>query len=396
MSGEIFMKRSAPEINNLLGCRLDVWLGLLWKNARAVSKKRVGMIVKITLLSALLFIPSLIEDIVVRVKSRRIKVEAPVFILGHWRSGTTYLFKLMSMDKRFGYMNSTETYMFNNCYLLGGIINRVIKLLIPAKRPMDNMVWTVDSPQEECFAISLMTDESMIPMIDFPRNRDAYIEKTFEQNLTGRWQKAHLYVTKKLTLMKKDSRLLLKSPDNTAKAALLAEMYPGAKFVNIYRDPYVVIDSTLNMYRRAFSMVSLGEMPDDESLEDFLVGYFEKIYRAYFDDLAKLPEDSIVEISYDELTGDPLAALEKIYGALRLDGFEEATPDFAEYIASQKSYVPNVHGENTRLRAKIASKLQFYYAHYGMTAPNFSQKEIYGPQYVRETEPVAKKSKIYA
>ena len=33
---------------------------------------------------------------------------SPVFILGHYRSGTTLLFKLMSRDKRFGYCTNSD------------------------------------------------------------------------------------------------------------------------------------------------------------------------------------------------------------------------------------------------------------------------------------------------
>ena len=57
------------------------------------------------------------------------------------------------------------------------------------------------------------------------------------------------YMLKKVTFMKGGKQLLLKSPDNTARIAFLKRAYPKAKFINIYRNPYTVVRSALNMFR---------------------------------------------------------------------------------------------------------------------------------------------------
>jgi hypothetical protein len=44
--------------------------------------------------------------------------------------------------------------------------------------------------------------------------------------------------------LQQDKRLVLKSPPHTARVRLLREIFPGAKFVHISRDPYEIYQST--------------------------------------------------------------------------------------------------------------------------------------------------------
>ena len=77
----------------------------------------------------------------------------PVFILGHWRSGTTFVHNVFSCDKHFGY-NTTYQTVFPNLMLWGQpFFKKNMSFLMPDKRPTDNMELKVDLPQEEevCF-----------------------------------------------------------------------------------------------------------------------------------------------------------------------------------------------------------------------------------------------------
>ena len=83
--------------------------------------------------------------------------DQPVFILGHWRSGTTFVHNILSLDKHFGY-NTTYQTVFPNMMLFGqSFFKKNMAFLMPDKRPTDNMELNVDLPQEEEFALSNMT-----------------------------------------------------------------------------------------------------------------------------------------------------------------------------------------------------------------------------------------------
>ena len=73
---------------------------------------------------------------------------APVFILGHWRSGTTFVHNVLSCDKHFGY-NTTYQTVFPHLMMFGqGFFKKNMSWLMPDKRPTDNMELAVDLPQD--------------------------------------------------------------------------------------------------------------------------------------------------------------------------------------------------------------------------------------------------------
>ena len=100
-----------------------------------------------------------ILDPVYRINGRRweklpeIKMEAPVFILGHWRSGTTFVHNVLSGDSRYGYCTTYQT-VFPHIMLWGyGFFRACTKVLMPSHRPTDSVELGPDLPQEEQFAL---------------------------------------------------------------------------------------------------------------------------------------------------------------------------------------------------------------------------------------------------
>ncbi|MHA1758336.1 MAG: sulfotransferase, partial [Promethearchaeota archaeon] len=72
-----------------------------------------------------------------------------------------------------------------------------------------------------------------------------------------RWQKIYQYLLKKASYFMGGRQLILKNPVNTARVKLLLDMFLEAKFIHIYRNPYVVFASTLNFYERAIKPFAL-------------------------------------------------------------------------------------------------------------------------------------------
>ena len=63
----------------------------------------------------------------------------PLFILGHWRSGTTFVHNIFAQDKHFGYTTTYQTVFPHYIMSLQGFFKPVMKLLMPSHRPTDNM-----------------------------------------------------------------------------------------------------------------------------------------------------------------------------------------------------------------------------------------------------------------
>ena len=93
----------------------------------------------------------------------------PIFILGHWRSGTTHLHKLMVQDPQFGYITMFQA-MFPKSFLGNKLFENIMKIFLQEKRPMDNMRLELELAQEEEMALVNLFPYSFYMVFTFPEN----------------------------------------------------------------------------------------------------------------------------------------------------------------------------------------------------------------------------------
>ena len=356
----------------LLGVRFDNWLRLLWENRFRISPRAIPQALYITGTSLLLFPFALLEAAIFALPIKRSRIKkGPVYIIGHWRSGTTYLQNLMSKDKKFGWFDPVSTATFSNCTLLRPLLAAIQKRALKKARPMDNMEYKLDLPMEEAFALATISPLVIIQMISFPQNFKKYLGTAFLYDLTPsekrEWYSSYDYILRKLTYINKGKPLLLKSPDNTCRVREIKQRYPNAKFVNIYREPYTVVMSTINMFIKQMDLLALQERPErfEELIEDTIVDEFERMYRELFETQKTLGKDDFVDVCYETFAADPEKELERIYGELGLPDFDAARIEMEKHIESQKDYKKNRFTLSDRLRRKINARLGFYFEHYG-------------------------------
>lgn len=82
-------------------------------------------------------------------KIRRTQItEAPVFLLGYGRSGTTHLHYLLWQDRQFGFVSNYLANLYPIALTGRGWLDKMFAGAIPSKRPMDNVSISLDAPQE--------------------------------------------------------------------------------------------------------------------------------------------------------------------------------------------------------------------------------------------------------
>ncbi len=267
----------------------------------------------------------------------------PVFVLGHWRSGTTHLHNLLALDKQFAFANTYQVVNPFTFLTTEELNTRRFRALLPDTRPMDNMALSFDAPQEDEFAPCLVCFRSMYPGISFPRRLDWY-----ERYLTFRgvpqaevdeWKAAFLWFLRKLTI-KNPRPLVLKSPPHTARIRLLLEMFPEARFVHIHRDPYVVFRSFQHYYDTAGWYTYL-QKPDLDGLDALILKRYTSMYDAYFEEKDLIPPGRLHEISFADLEADPLRQMASLYERLGLTGFAGFEPTLRDYVQTLGSYKKN-------------------------------------------------------
>ncbi len=187
--------------------------------------------------------------------SRTVITKAPIFIIGHYRSGTTYLHKLMTADPSFGFLNTYDIICPNSSLLFGKWLQRCLQFIINRlriKTPFfNNSIPDLDdAAEEERFLINKGSAFTDYWRFVFPLCWDEFqpcSQLSADPNYSRRRKKEYMRLLKLISFKNKGKRLILKSPPNTTRIKYLLEMFPGAKFIYIHRNPYHVFYSTCNM-----------------------------------------------------------------------------------------------------------------------------------------------------
>src|SRR5437868_5661843 len=121
------------------GCDFFAWIRLLARNRFAVHWSCWYIAVIVTFVSFGHTLLRLVQQLVYGRGVARTPVrEAPLFIIGHWRTGTTLLHEFLILDERHTYPNTYECLEPNHFLLTERFITRWLSFLMPSRRPMDN------------------------------------------------------------------------------------------------------------------------------------------------------------------------------------------------------------------------------------------------------------------
>jgi LPS sulfotransferase NodH len=298
----------------------------------------------------------------------RVRVHPPLFILGHWRSGTTLLHNLLALDEQFAYPNLYQVFFPHT--FLGTEQYRADQIsgLIPSTRLIDQMAQGLRTPNEDEFATCVLSLRSPYMLWSFPRSTALYERYLTLRDVSeadrARWTSAFVLLLKKLTL-RNDRPMLLKSPPHTGRIRLLLELFPAARFIHLRREPYTVFQSTRHL--NAVLTRSLQfQRPDPADVDAAVIRRYRLLYDAYFEDQPLIPEGQFHEIAFEELERDPVGAVECTYDALGLDGYESLHPRLEDYVATLTDYRKNAYPELApALRRRIGDEWRRSFEEWG-------------------------------
>lgn len=350
-----------------IGCNFRAWRRLLVKNRFAVHWTRWHFAVFYTLLSLVHSYLGFWQQLLL---GRRVAntplAEAPVFVLGHWRTGTTLLHELLVLDPRHTGPTSYECLVPHH-FLLTEWVARWIGFLVSDHRAMDNMELSFGHPQEDEFIWCMQGLPSPYLTMAFPNRPPqdgAYLDL---ENLTpdelARWkQTLHRFVQQ--VHYRRRKRVILKNPPHSCRIKILADMYPQARFVHIVRDPYAVYPSTVHLWQALYRTHGL-QRPDFAGLEEYVLSTFTHLYRKLAEGRALVDPARFYEMRYEDLVADPEAELRRLYAHLGLGEFEECAPHLRRYLADHAGYETNRYELSADDRATVTRRWGDVIDHYG-------------------------------
>ncbi len=345
------------------------WLHLL-QESKFISPRFLGRAAYVSTIS-LLFSP-LRSYQYLRYRKTFAKVrlaEDPIFVLGHWRSGTTHLHNLLTQDWRFGYVSAMQVIAPDLFYVIGEPFKALLRAGTPENRLIDNMSWSIDSPQEEEMALGNISPYSFYHFWSFPQQAREYFDryalfKDVSADVIETWKEKYLEVLKMATLNMQGRRLVIKNPVNTGRIPVLLEMFPNAKFIFLHRNPYDVFLSTRNLHKKTLPIAQLQEISDEEVDANILTFYAEML-KTYLDTRDLIPKRNLIEISYADLDENPMPVMRRIYNQLNFWPFARVRGRLRKYLSSLEGYKKNRYQLSPEDVQKVNQRWRFAFDAWG-------------------------------
>lgn len=305
------------------------------------------------------------------VYGRRVKEtplqHAPIFILGHWRSGTTMLHNLMTLNPQLSFLNLYQCLFPGHFLLTEKILAPLTEPLLPKKRPMDNVEVSWKSPQEDEVALAVHSLLSPYIMPAFQGRMDVYERFLDPRDMSpseqARWKNCLMTLIRKMSL-RKPGAIVMKSPTHTYRVPTLLEMFPNAKFIYIYRDPRDVYQSTIHLRKMMFADNTLGPLRPETWSEEAITLY-EKSIRLYHESRHLIPEGNLFELRFESFEAAPLETLANLHDTLGLEGWQKTEPLVRAEVAKFSSYKKNSYRMDDATREMLETRLKWIFDLYG-------------------------------
>ena len=262
--------------------------------------------------------------------------EQPVFIIGFWRSGTTMLHSFLCQDPQAGYVTTFQGVFPNLVLSQNKWFKSFVNSILPKNRPFDGYAMDMDFPQEEDFAMMSLQPKSLYKMFYFPKDyKNIYAKELYLEQLTEnerkRWKSNYLSLISKAMLSTGGKRYFSKNPCNIFRVKTLTELFPDAKFIFIYRNPYPVVES---LYRFANAILPGSELQhlDKGIPRSFFIQLYKEAIDEYLRIKTSITPQNLIEIKYEEFKKQPIEMIRDVYDRFGIEGFEKALPYMTSYF----------------------------------------------------------------
>jgi omega-hydroxy-beta-dihydromenaquinone-9 sulfotransferase len=264
---------------------------------------------------------------------RRTQVDAPVFCVGHARSGTTFLHRMMANDPQFSYVLMYEMFfpsllqkrVLRALFRLDGVFGKRLRRRLDAieqrafaeTNDMHKTGFFV--PEEDDFLLTWSLGSGFwIVMFPYMGELDFYHVDRWSEPKRRRVMTFYKECVRRQLALNGGGIHLSKNPTFCGRVESLIETFPDARFVVPVRNPYETIPSLLKMLQTEWNLRGR----DDQLIRNSLRVLADQSFDAYehpLEVLAKHPDTRSCVVDYRDLVSRPSTTMRRVYDELGLE-----------------------------------------------------------------------------
>ncbi|MPY79403.1 MAG: sulfotransferase [Actinophytocola sp.] len=267
----------------------------------------------------------------------RVPIERPIFVTGLPRTGTTALHRLLSADPRHQGLElwltaapqprpDRESWRANPDYQR---VRREIDARYAGAPALKGMHFMAPEVVEECWRLERQSMRSVA--FASVAHLPGYLDWLAGQDLTPVYQR-HRRILRLIGMRTPRRRWVLKNPGHLFGIDALLAVYPDALIVQTHRDPSTVIASVSSLTAKAAegnSTVFHGDVVGRDNLELWARGAERLLAARERHDPARF-----ADVRYEDLVGDPIGTVERVYHHFGLTLDDAARAAIAETHAA--------------------------------------------------------------
>ena len=267
----------------------------------------------------------------------------PIIIIGHWRTGSTFLHQLLALDHNLVTSNVFQGSIPDSFLTSRKSYEPIMGRALRGTRPMDQVKLSMDEPLEDEYALYRLCSYSPLQGVIFPK-KAGYFLNDFPGFLPkgeklNDWKDSLEYFYKKLTI-ENNRVILIKNPFHSLRMEVLNEIFPKARYINIIRHPHKVVPSTVLMWNIVGTQNAMNnhwEKPSVKEVSKLLYKMIQKVEN----DSSSLPKERYYEVKFEELEKNPVHEIKQIYDQLSVEFSEQFEKQISEFLISVQDYQKN-------------------------------------------------------
>jgi hypothetical protein len=311
---------------------------------------------------------------------RSIEIKPPLFVVAPARSGTTMLFHQLASDPSFAAptLGNTLIRSISVTRMLRRLAAKEVRFILKARDDINKVMSSLD--ETHTLRIDqLEEDEGFFNDVYGLTNAHMFFPTLHEKigiveldDRPLRSQRAVMrrhraFVRRILYLNGRDRTYLCKNVSYAGRIACLEQTYPGARYINIFRDPLVQIPSALELIRAVQKNAHGRVRPTDDPYWKLMAENLMDQHLRLLGWERKLGPERWLTLQYKHMIEDPAEAVRKVYEHFQLprnDGALCASKERAEEFRKNRRYTLADYGISPEY---VRERLSEVYAAYGLS-----------------------------